>query len=173
MKSRIVIIGSLVLTASVLLFGCSEASQSKLEEAKSSTRAAANNIQGAANSIAEAQRTDANAVSQQAAKDWSSFKNDMSQQIARNEDEIKDLRQKIAAADAKKRARLDGELDKLQARNNELKKKLEDENDQIKKKVGAEIEQDKQRQAAVQREFQHDADELGKALKNFATDDVK
>jgi len=171
MKSRIVIIGSLVLTASVLLFGCSEASQSKLEEAKSSTRAAANNIQGAANSIAEAQRTDANAV--QVAKDWSSFKNDMSQQIARNEDEIKDLRQKIAAADAKKRARLDGELDKLQARNNELKKKLEDENDQIKKKVGAEIEQDKQRQAAVQREFQHDADELGKALKNFATDDVK
>ncbi|MGD9627620.1 MAG: hypothetical protein AB7V18_00050 [Pyrinomonadaceae bacterium] len=173
MTERTVIVMALVLTAAAMMLGCSEASQSKVDEAKNSSRAAANNMQNAANSLAQAQKTEANVVAQQAAKDWNSFKDDMNQQLARNEAEIKELRQKIAAADAKERTRLNGELDKLQARNSELKKKIEAENNEIKKKVGAEIEQDKQRQAAFQREFQHDADELGKAFRNFWTDNVK
>lgn len=164
---------AIVLFTSGSLLSCSEASQPKVDEAKNSSRAAANNLQNAANSLAEAQRTDANVVANKTSKDWNSFKDDMNQQIARNEAEIKEIRKKIAAADAKERGRLNDELDKLQAKNNELRKKLDAEAKEVKNKVGAEIEQDKQRQASFQREFQHDSEELAQALKNFWTDNVK
>jgi hypothetical protein len=155
MKKKIFAYTAILLLTGMLFFGCSPASQPKVEEAKNSTKSAVNSME-------EARKTDVNAVKEKTAQDWQTFKKDMENLSGQNQARIKELRDKISAADAKNRARLNQDLDTLEQKNNELKKKLE-----------AQKEEEKQKMEAVQTEFRRDMDELGKALRDFRVDNVK
>ena len=155
MKKRIFTYTAIGLIMGALLLGCTPASQTKVEEAKNSTKSAMNSLE-------EARKTDVNAVKEKTAQDWQIFKKEMENTSQQNQARIKELREKIASADAKNRARLNQDLDKLEQRNNEMKKKLE-----------AQKEEDKQKMEAFQTEFKRDMEELGKSLKDFTVDNVK
>jgi hypothetical protein len=155
MKKKIFAYTAILLLTGMLFFGCSPASQPKVEEAKNSTKSAVNSME-------EARKTDVNAVKEKTAQDWQTFKKDMENLSGQNQARIKELRDKISAADAKNRERLNQDLDTLEQKNNELKKKLE-----------AQKEEEKQKMEAVQTEFRRDMDELGKALRDFRVDNVK
>jgi hypothetical protein len=155
MKKKIFAYIAIGLLTGALLFGCSPASQTKVEEAKNSAKSTANSLE-------EARKTDVNAVKEKTAQDWQTFKKEMENLSAQNQTRIKELRDKIAAADAKNRAQLNQDLDKLEQRNNEMKNKLEGQK-----------EEDKQKAEAFQTEFKRDMDELGKALRDFRVDNVK
>ncbi len=143
------------LISGALLLGCTTESQSKIEDAKNSTKAAANSLE-------EARKTDVNAIKEKTVQDWQTFKKEMEHLSDQNQARVKELRTKIAAADSRNKARLNQDLDKLEQKNNELMKKL----DEYK-------EEDKPKAEAFRTEFKRDMDELGKALKDFTVDNVK
>jgi uncharacterized protein (DUF305 family) len=155
MKQKILAYTAIGLLTTATFMGCSTASQPKVDEAKNSAKSAVN-------SLDEARKTDANVVKQTADQDLQAFKKEMEDLSRQNQARINELKSKIAASDAKNRARLNQDLDKLEQKNNELKKRLEEYR-----------EEDKQKAAASRTEFKHDMDELGKALKDFTVDNVK
>src|SRR5687767_7998535 len=114
MKKRILAYTAIGLIAGALLSGCTPASQTKVEEAKNSTKATVNSLE-------EARKTDVNAVKDKTAQDWQAFKKEMENSSQQNQARINELRDKIASADAKNKARLNQDLDKLEQKNNEMK----------------------------------------------------
>lgn len=97
----------------------------------------------------------------QKAEDWKTFKTEQEQKIKKNDERIAELK-KAKAADGKVMdAAYQKEIERLQAKNAELRTRI------------VNYKYDESKWAQFKREFNHDMDELGKSLKDIGKDNVK
>lgn len=159
----------LILTTFVtlsFLSSCGDASKKNLENAGENLKEAGADLNKAAISANE----EARIKSQQ---DWQKFKNEADSTILAFEKKIKETKVEIAKANNKNKAKLNSELEKMEQDLNEKKEILIQKN--------AEFEADQQmfnesmvtKYESFRREFKHDNDELGTALKNLFRDNVQ
>ena len=108
------------------------------------------------------ERKDVNKAIDKANAEWQDFKTDAEKKIQDNNVKIDKLKEKMAGADAKERANKQEKIDKLEAKNNELRSKIEN----FKYTSESDWQQFK-------REFNHDMDEMGHAFEDLGKDNVK
>ncbi len=152
-----------ILTASlavvILISSCNDASKKDMSDASKNLKEANNDVKEAV--IATNDTAKANAIS-----NWNAFKNESEGTIAGMEKQITSLEGKITKANNKEKEKLKANLEKkkekLQQRNTEF------END--KDKFDAAVVSKNQ---SFEREFKHDMNELGTALKDLFKDNVK
>jgi len=144
------VVATAFLTGTILT-GCQSSAQKeasardKLQEAKQDLK----NVQKDAN--AEAQKL-ANA------KEWETFKSDAEITIRNNEIRIADLRVKLNKQGTMLDPMYEKKIETLEQQNKDLKKRIED------------YEKSQSDWETFKREFNHDMDELGKALKDLTVD---
>lgn len=152
MKKTIFIISiatSVVLGA--ILTGCQssaqkeEAAQDKVQEAKQDLNAVRHDINTEAQKVATAE-------------EWKEFKTKTEEMISNNEKSIAELKAKIKKAGKTLDAVRENKIDKLEQLNRDLKARLED------------YEKNQSDWQSFKDEFNHDMDELGKALKDLTVD---
>jgi TolA-binding protein len=146
--STVVVMG---LVSLALLMGCSRSSDQKFADAKAHVAAAKEDVKEATADVQAAAR-----------EEWLKFKGNADAKIAANEKSIDDYKEKMTTTDGKLQKQYDRKIDALQKKNKELKSKLNDYQDSGKDKW-----------AQFKREFNHDIDELGTALKDFTVDNKK
>jgi hypothetical protein len=139
------------LVSLALFMGCSRSSDQKVADAKEHAAAAKQDVKDA---VADAQAA--------AREEWLKFKSEVEAKLAANEKAIADYKAKMTTANGKLQAQYDEEIDALEERNRELKAKL-----------AAYQDSGKDKWEQFKREFSHDLDELGMALKDFTVDNKK
>lgn len=112
-------------------------------------------VENAAENVAEAQE-DLNKAEQKFDEEWANFRMESEQKIKENEVEIEKCREK-AKSDKSYSQKHKEKIDELEKKNVELKDKIETYNSTKTKDNWAEFK----------REFNHDMNELGTALKDF------
>jgi phage-related minor tail protein len=143
MKKSIYILAAVILITGALFTGC-ESSADKVQDARDNV-------------------TTANLELKQAIKDSiQQFKLESEEKISLYDRNIAEFKAKIATANKENKARYEKVLADIEERNNTLKKKLSDFKDD---------ETDKW--SSFKREFNHDMDELGEAIKDFSVDSKK
>ncbi|MBK7310106.1 MAG: hypothetical protein IPI93_04775 [Sphingobacteriaceae bacterium] len=153
------------LTA-LLISGCGENSKKHTEDAKGNIKEANKDLQEATKAAGEEAKT-------KVISDWQNFKNESDSAIAGVEKQIIELKEKIAKANKKEREKLNTDLGKIEQKLNEQKEKLKQKNAEFEanlKKVDNAVEA---KNESFKREFKHDMDELGTALKGMFKDNVK
>jgi len=127
----------------------------KEEAAQENLQIAEDDVQDAKEDLAEAKR-------QANAEEWQSFKNDMNTVIEKNDAKIAELKQNIKNSKKEANVEYEKKIDALKEKNEDLKVKMQTyKND---------ADSDWQ---SFKREFNHDTDELGKALKDLTVDNKK
>jgi hypothetical protein len=148
---KIFVVVFMGLVSLALVKGCSRSSDQKFADAKARVVAAKQDVKEATADVQAAAR-----------EEWLKFKDNANAKIAANEKCIDDYKEKMTTADGKLEKQYDRKIDALEKKNRELKSKLNDYQDSGK---------DKWEQ--FKREFNHDIDELGTALKDFTVDNKK
>lgn len=105
--------------------------------------------------------------------DWKKFEASSKIAIENTDTQIKALRDKIAKADKAEKVKLTAKLDELEKKNAELKEKLDKRGKEFKEDVKEMNQSAKEEEQKFEREFTHDMDELGTALKDLFKDNVK
>lgn len=93
--------------------------------------------------------------------DWSAYKKEQEEKIKKNEERIAELKKAKASTNKTIDDIYNKQIDKLQQKNTELRTKI------------VTYKYDKSKWKQFKREFNHDMDELGKALKDIGKDNVK
>jgi len=152
MKKTIIILS---LATSVVLGGIPTGCQSSAQKEK----AAQDKVQEAKQDLKNAQN-DANAEAQKLAnaKEWEIFKSDAEITIRNNEIRIAELRVKLNKQGTMLDPLYEKKIETLEQQNRDLKKRIED------------YEKNNSDWETFKREFKHDMDELGKALKDITVD---
>ncbi len=96
------------------------------------------------------------------AADYQRFRNETAQKISENDKKIAELKAKRADEIKEDKAKYDAKVVALEQKNNELKRKAEG-SETVKTSAWT----------SFKREFNHDMDELGKALKDITVDNKK
>ncbi len=96
------------------------------------------------------------------AEDYQKFKKEAEAKIADNKEKIGELKTKKANESKEVKAKYDKKVAALEQKNNDLKKKVDSCNDPKDSKW-----------TSFKREFNHDMDELGKAIKDIGVDNAK
>lgn len=105
--------------------------------------------------------------------DWKKFEATSKLAIESSEAQIKELRTKVATVDKAEKVKLTAKLDELEKKNAELKEKLQKRGAAFKENVNEMNQSTKEKEQEFEREFTHDMDELGTALKDLFKDNVK
>ncbi len=145
---------STMFTASTFLTSCQSEAQ------KSET--AQNKVQDAKEDLKEAQ-TDAAVAAQKAAtaEEWKAFKTDSEAKIKANEVRIAELKDKMKASGKTMDAVYAKNIDLLEQRNKDLKNRMDA------------YEKGQSDWESFKREFNHDMDELGAALRDLTVNNKK
>jgi chromosome segregation ATPase len=164
------IIGKTVVVASVLvslfISSCGEKSHNDINDAKENIEQANESLKKATEDATEEAKTKATA-------DWQKFKNESDSTITDAEHQIAILKEKVAKVNKKEKEKLNGDLNKLEQKLKEQKEKLKQKNAEFEanlKMIDGAIEA---KNESFKREFKHDMDELGTALKDMFKDNVK
>ena len=149
MRKLIYVLSVMIFLTGILLFfyGCN--SSNTKESVKQETKTETTDLQ----------KVETTRVA--TAEEWQAFKNDAEQRLVVNEQKIADLKKQL-----KKPGKL---FDKMYE--NRIAK-LEDQNRTLRMKINA-YEKEQTDWEVFKREFNHDMDELGKAINNVFTDDNK
>ena len=159
--------GAGIMAASVIGFnGCGEASQQHAEDAKGNIEEAGEDMNAAAKAANEEAKTKATA-------DWQHFKNGSDSAVADLEKQIKLLKEKIAKADKKGREKLTADLNKAEEKLLVQKDKLKQKSLEFEAGLKNFNESVVANNESFKREFKHDMDELGTAIKDLFKDNVK
>jgi hypothetical protein len=140
-----------LLLALTVLIGCKPSnkdgieSQEKVQEAKE-------NVQNAKDSLSVARKA-------ATAEEWQAFKNDTDSIINENEIRIAELKAKMKKTGKSIDAKYQKNIEVLEQKNKDLKVKI----DAYKNDANADWQ-------SFRREFNHDMDEIGQALKNLTVD---
>lgn len=129
----------------VMILGGCQSSEKKVENAQDKVQDAENNLKEANQALNMAIRDSIRL-----------FKSESETTISTYEKNIADIKIKIAKANKENRAAYEKNLATLEQKNTEMKRKIE-----------AFREDENAKWASFRREFNHDMDELGKALKDF------
>jgi len=111
--------------------------------------------------VAEAQK-DLGEAKADSAADFKAFKKDAETKISENQKKIAELKAKKSSDDKKVKEKYDKNILALEKKNNELKKKIEGCTNTKTSKW-----------SSFKREFNHDMDELGHAIKDIGVDNTK
>ena len=148
----------LMLTATIMTGGVFTGCQSSSQKADS----AENKVQDAKQDLKKAEN-DAIVANQKAAEaeEWRIFKTDTEMKIKSNDTFIADLKAKMKTAGKKMDAVYSASIDALEQKNKDLKARLDN------------YEKNQSDWASFKREFNHDMDELGQALKDLTVNNKK
>ncbi|MGZ5219765.1 MAG: hypothetical protein ACXWV6_05875 [Chitinophagaceae bacterium] len=163
---RFTVIAGIMAASLISLNGCGDASQKHASDAKENIKEAGKDLKEAAKASNEEAKTKATA-------DWQQFKNESDSTIAVMEKQIKELKEKIAKADKKRREKLTSDLNKAQDKLNEQKEKLRQKNIEFEADLLKFDESVIAKNESFKREFKHDMDELGTAMNDLFKDNVK
>lgn len=153
MKNYIKIVLSVFALVSMSMFlGCSQTSEQKLADAKANAADLKQDVK-----VAVADQTEA-------AKqvEWLNFKSDAEIKIIANDKAIAEYKVSMTGTNGTRRAKYNKKIDALELKNKELKTKLQNY-----------PESGKSTWEQFKNEFNHDMDELGSALKDFAVNNEK
>lgn len=166
MKTRIVVSLAIIsFIVGILFSGCGKKSKQDATEVKEDVIELNKDLtRGAINTAEE--------IKIVVKQEWDKFKAASEKTIENTEKEINKLREKISKTNKKERERLTKKLDELEQRNIVLKDKLAVRTRDFKENVIAFDEKAKDSEEAFKREFNHDLNELGTALKNLFEDNV-
>jgi len=154
MKKMIFIFVVTTLMAGTIFTGCQSWTQKQ--------KAAQDKVQDARQDL-NAARKNANEVAQKAAtaEEWKTFKSESELKIKENEIRINELTVKIKKPGKLFDAHYEKRIAKLEQQNKDLKARLEV------------YEKSQSNWESFKREFNHDMDEIGQALKNLTVDNKK
>jgi capsule polysaccharide export protein KpsE/RkpR len=153
LKKSILVLGTTFLLTVLMLSACMS-SEDKVKNAE-------DNVQDAKENLANAQ-TELYYVRLYTITTYEQFKIEAEKVIAVQQNNIDDLRDKMANSKKEMNDGYDKKLDELETKNNELKQKLEDY-----KQNGQD------NWTGFKNEFNHDMNELGKAFKDLTVENVK
>ena len=154
MKNKIYTLVIATLIAGTTLSGCQSSVQKEA--------AAEGKVQDAKENLLEAEKNaaiDAQKVASEA--EWKAFKGESELKIRNNEIKIADLKMKMKKSGKKLDAIYEKRIDTLEDQNKDLEKRVDN------------YENNRSDWAAFKREFNHDMDELGAALKDLTVDNKK
>ena len=152
MKKIILTLGvATAFLTGTILTGCQSSAQKEAS--------ARDNVQEAKQDLKDV-RKDANAEAQELAnaEEWETFKSDAELTIKNNEIRIAELRVKLNKQGTMLDPMYEKKIATLEQQNKDLKKRIED------------YEKNQSDWETFKREFNHDMDELGKALKDLTVD---
>jgi hypothetical protein len=139
------------LTAGALFSACQSTPSTPAEEAAQAK------VDSAKSELKEAQKA-------ATAEEWEAFKTESAEKIRINELSIADFKEKMRTSESQFDALYVEKIDKLEQQNKKLKAKIENYEN---------FENRKSNWASFKSEFNHDMDELGKALKDLTVDNKK
>ncbi|OFX83961.1 MAG: hypothetical protein A2W99_03595 [Bacteroidetes bacterium GWF2_33_16] len=152
MKIRILTLAITVLFIGTTLISC-QTSERKSNNVQENLQEVKNKIEKAQISLSKAQHD--------ALDDFQLFKNNAKDRINANEKSILQFKEKIVTANNEKKSEFEEKLSDLENKNTELKNKLNEYK---------EVSTDKW--AIFKKEFDHDMNELGEALKNLTSNNI-
>ncbi|WP_348822798.1 hypothetical protein [Flavobacterium aestuarii] len=148
MKKTNLILATAMFSACTLFINCRPSTKEET--------AAQENVQEAEEDVQEAKEELSEAKHQANAEEWQNFKDDMNAAIEQNDARIAALKQKIKNSGKAADAAYDKKIDELKEKNEQLKIKI----DSYKNDADSDWQ-------SFKREFNHDMDELGNALKDI------
>ena len=148
MKKTNLILATAMFTVSALFINC--------KQSANETTPAQENVEEAKEDVQEAKEELSEARQQANAEEWQNFKDEMNAAIEKNDARIEELKQKIKNTGKAADAAYDKKIDALKEKNEQLKIKM----DTYKNDADSDWQ-------SFKREFNHDMDELGNALKDI------
>ncbi|WP_158976484.1 hypothetical protein [Cellulophaga sp. L1A9] len=156
----------IALMAGTIVTSCGEKSKKEMKSAKENMGEAGQDLKEAASDATKENKTLVEA-------NWKKFESESELVIANTETQIKNLREKMATSAKNEREKMNAELDKLEQKNNNLKEKLAERSKRFKENLIEFNEDAEESEKSFEREFKHDTDELGTALKDIFKNNVK
>jgi len=154
------------LSAVIVLGSCNKSSKKELNEAKDNIKEAGQELNTAAK--------DANTEAKNKTKaEWETFKAASETEITDMDAKVKQLEAKISKTDKKENARLKSDLRTTRTKLENLKGRLVVYNTEFENDVKKFDTKVLERNEAFKREFKHDMDELGTAIKDLFKNNVK
>lgn len=148
MKKTNLILAAAMFTVLALFINCKQSSNE--------TTPAQENVEEAKEDVQEAREELSEARQQANAEEWQNFKDEMNAAIEKNDARIEELKQKIKNTGKAADAAYYKKIDALKEKNEQLKIKM----DTYKNDADSDWQ-------SFKREFNHDMDELGNALKDI------
>ncbi|SDS24570.1 hypothetical protein SAMN05216503_2440 [Polaribacter sp. KT25b] len=166
MKTNILSLTIMIFMAGTLLTSCGQASKKDANSVKEDVKELNKDLVKGAK--------DTNVEIKTAVKaNWEQFKTSSDLAIENTEKQIEVLRTKIANANKSEKEKLTKALDKLEQKNKELKEKLAKRGKEFKENMIDFNESAKENEQKFEREFTHDMNELGAALKDLFKNNVQ
>jgi small-conductance mechanosensitive channel len=154
MKKTIFILIIAIFVVTTAFVSCKPATKEEIE-AKENVQDAEADVQDAKEDLSEAKR-------EATAEEWKAFKNYGDSIVNKNDERIAELKLKIKKAGKSTDAKYEENIDALEQKNKVLKVKMAT----YKKDAHADWQ-------SFKREFDHDIDELGNAIKDLTVDNKK
>jgi hypothetical protein len=165
MKTNILSLIIIVFMTGTVLTSCGQTSKQDAKAVKEDVKELNKDLkQGAKDTSKEIKTT--------VVSDWEKFKTASEATIEKTDNKIKELRVKISKANKNEKEKLTKELDKLEQKNKELKEKLAKRAKEFKDDMITFNNSAKSEEQKFEREFNHDMDELGTALKDLFKNNV-
>ena len=165
MKAKILALAVIVFMAGSTLIGCGQASKQDAESVKEDAKVLGNDLKkGAVDTSKEIKMT--------VNENWKKFENRSQSAITATDAQIKTLRTKMESAGKAEKEKLMLALNQLEQKNEALKNKLAERGKEFKDGVISFNETTMANEQKFEREFTHDMDEIGAALKDLFKDNV-
>jgi len=155
----------------LFMFGCEKSSTQESEneniiEAKGKIAKVENELNDAVRDETQAEKT-------KQISDWDHFRNESDSSIATMEDDLKKIEVKIEKSGQKDKQKLKVDYTKSKSDLAVLKEKLQQKNATLEKDIQNFDNTVSEKNQSFIREFKHDMDELGEAIKDLFKDNVK
>ena len=165
MKTKILSFTVIVFMVGSILTSCGNQSKQDAKEVKQDAKELSKDLK-------QGEKDSSQEIKTAVQSDWNTFKTSSEKAIENTDKEIKVLRAKIAKANKNEKEKLTKALNKLEEKNKELKEKLAQRGKEFKEDVIDFNESAKANEEKFEREFTHDMDELGTALKDLFKNNV-
>lgn len=165
MKTKVLALTIIAFMAGITLISCGEASKKDAKAVKEDAKELSKDLKKGAKDTSEE-------IKMTMTSDWQQFKTTSETAVDNAEKQIEELRLKIAKANKNEKEKLTKALDKLEEKNNALKAKLAEKGKAFKEDMIDFNEAAKANERSFEREFNHDMDELGTALKDLFKNNV-
>jgi peptidoglycan hydrolase CwlO-like protein len=163
MKATITI---LVMTISLILCSCNEASKKDLSDAK-------DNINKANRELQQAAKDSRDAAKEKTISEWKSFNEKSEKNVETLNHQIREFQKKITTADQKENLRLKNELKQNHEKLKTMREKLRERNSEFENGMLKFDDSVESKNESFQREFNYDMDELDKAVNDLFKNNVK
>jgi flagellum-specific peptidoglycan hydrolase FlgJ len=155
------------------MFSCNESSHEEVKDAKENISEAKEKIAKVENELHEAVKNEAETEKTKQISDWGHFRNESDSSIVTMENELKKMEVKIEKSSQKDKQKMKVDYTKSKNALDTLKEKLRQKNVAFKKNIQNFDNTFFDKNQLFIKEFKHEMDELGKAIKGLFKDNVK